>query len=127
MHAIRPGNEKNQYQQAISAVGEILLNYDYDKQVPVYGFGGKPKYSHFFSSVALHCFPCNGNPQNPEVFGLEGIEMVYNQILRNVELAGPTLFAPLIKETMKLSEVCKNNGSKVYNILLILTGELTVL
>lgn len=119
---MRPSGEKNQYQQAISAVGEILLNYDYDKQVPVYGFGGKPKYPHFCSNVALHCFPCNGNPVSPEVFGLEGIESVYSQVLRNVELAGPTLFAPLIKETMKLSEVCKSNGSKVYNILLILTG-----
>ena len=126
LHAMRPGGEKNQYQQAIAAVGEILLNYDYDKKVPVYGFGGKPKLPHFFSNIALHCFPCNGNPQDPEVFGLEGIENVYAQLLPNVELAGPTLFAPLIQETMKLAQACKENGSKVYNILLILTGNFLI-
>lgn len=30
----------NQYQQAISSVGHILLEYDHDKLVPTYGFGG---------------------------------------------------------------------------------------
>lgn len=30
----------NQYQQAIQSVGNILLEYDTDKLVPVYGFGG---------------------------------------------------------------------------------------
>ncbi len=27
----------------MKSVGEILLNYDHDKKVPMYGFGGKPK------------------------------------------------------------------------------------
>lgn len=33
----------NQYQQAIRSVGSILLEYDHDKLVPVYGFGGVPR------------------------------------------------------------------------------------
>jgi hypothetical protein len=32
----------NKYQQAIQSVGNILLEYDTDKLVPIYGFGGKP-------------------------------------------------------------------------------------
>jgi Copine len=32
----------NQYQQAIQSVGNILLEYDSDKLIPVYGFGAKP-------------------------------------------------------------------------------------
>ena len=33
----------NQYHQAIQAVGSILLEYDHDKLVPIYGFGGVPR------------------------------------------------------------------------------------
>ena len=33
------------------------MNYDYDKLVPVYGFGGKPKMPNLTSSVVRHCFP----------------------------------------------------------------------
>jgi hypothetical protein len=33
----------NLYETALNAVGEILLNYDTDKQVPMFGFGGKLK------------------------------------------------------------------------------------
>ncbi len=44
-------------------------------------------------------------------------------VLRNVELSGPTLFNPLITEAMKVAQVHKTQGSNNYNILLILTGE----
>lgn len=33
----------NQYQQAIRSVASILLEYDHDKIVPIYGFGGLPR------------------------------------------------------------------------------------
>jgi len=32
--------EANQYLQAMNSVGNILLYFDYDKQVPLLGFGG---------------------------------------------------------------------------------------
>lgn len=34
--------KNNQYVKAISCVSTILLDYDDDKQVPIYGFGGVP-------------------------------------------------------------------------------------
>lgn len=34
----------NPYQQAILEVGAIVEPYDYDKQFPVFGFGGKPEF-----------------------------------------------------------------------------------
>lgn len=122
LHAIYQNGQLNQYQQAIHAVGEILLNYDYDKKIPVFGFGAKTRMPNLFSQVALHCFPCNGNPADPEVFGLEGLEMVYKSVLPQLEFAGPTLFQPIIDETKKIADFCKTQGSQVYNILLILTG-----
>ena len=125
LHAIKVDGSLNEYQRAISGVCDILLAYDYDKLIPVYGFGGKPKFQNFYSPQVSHCFPCNGNPNSPDVYGLQGIMNCYKYALQNVELAGPTLFAPLITETMKMAVENKQKGSQVYTILLILTdGEI---
>lgn len=48
----------NEYERAIISVGEILINYDNTKTVPVWGFGGYP----FPGAQTSHCFPLNGNP-----------------------------------------------------------------
>ena len=39
LHYMGPNN---QYEAAITHIGGILENYDYDKSFPVYGFGGVP-------------------------------------------------------------------------------------
>ena len=46
---------------------------------------------------------------------------MYQKALTHVELSGPTYFGPLLEETLKLAQQCKQNGSKVYQTLLILT------
>jgi len=53
-----------------------LINYDYDKLVPVFGFGGKPR---LISSKTEHCFPLNMNVENPDVYGVEGIMQAYKE------------------------------------------------
>lgn len=45
----------------------------------------------------------------------------YTTALTNVELSGPTYFAPVLREAMNIANVCKGNGSLVYQTLLILT------
>ncbi len=77
-----------------------------------------------YSNQVLHCFPLNGNPSNPEVYGLEGINAVYNQILSCIELSGPTLFNPIITESLKTADAFKAQGSDNYVILLIITGKI---
>mmetsp|Transcript_29695 Transcript_29695/g.27159 ORF Transcript_29695/g.27159 Transcript_29695/m.27159 type:complete len:337 (+) Transcript_29695:175-1185(+) len=47
LHSIKYDGTLNEYQQAIRGVCDILLNYDYDKKVPMFGFGGKPKFPQF--------------------------------------------------------------------------------
>jgi len=49
LHAIKYDNTLNDYQKAIHGVCEILLNYDYDRKVPMFGFGGKPRFQNFYS------------------------------------------------------------------------------
>lgn len=61
LHFIQ-ANKKSPYEQALEEVSRILLDYDYDKLVPVYGFGAKcsmPTFNSF--GKTHHCFPLNGN------------------------------------------------------------------
>jgi len=124
LHAMLPQG-LNEYQKAISSVCQIILNYDYDQQVPVFGFGGKPRFPTMTTNTVSHCFPCSGNPSMPDVLGLPGIMEAYSFALRNVELSGPTYFAPLITEACQVCEMNKQTENDAYTILLILTdGEI---
>jgi len=101
------------------------MNYDYDKMVPVYGFGAKPHFPNLNSNEVLHCFPLTGDPNNSQVFGLEGLMDVYSKHLRLMEFSGPTFFAPLFREAMNVAQVNKMQNNGVYTILLVLTdGEI---
>ena len=65
------GNRPNQYEVALSNVGSILEPYDNDRSFPVFGFGGIPR--HMNINSVSHCFSLNGNPENPNIVGVEGI------------------------------------------------------
>lgn len=110
----------NEYQCAIRAVGEIISCYDTDNMFPVYGFGAKvpPNWQ------VDHCFPCNFNPQNPFVHGVDGILQAYSQCLGQVVLHGPTLFAPIVRSAADVARRAET-GSHPYFVLLIITdGEI---
>ena len=77
-----------------------MINYDYDKKVPVYGFGCKPKLNVFNTKDTLHCFPLNDNPDDPEVYGLEGIVKVYKDTIHKLVFDGPTYLHPVISHAM---------------------------
>eukprot|EP00158_Paraphelidium_tribonemae_P005198 Partr_v1_DN27223_c1_g4_i3_m39031 putative copine family len=104
----------NQYQQAISWVGGILQDYDFDKQFPVYGFGAKLP-----DGTVTHCWALNGNPQRPECAGLPAVLESYNLALANVQLYGPTNFAPIISNLCNI--VSANPSQQNYHVLLFMT------
>lgn len=61
LHYIQ-NNKRSQYEEALEEVSRILLDYDSDKLVPVYGFGAKVTMPNFNSFGKAHnCFPLNGN------------------------------------------------------------------
>ena len=112
----KSGDSFNQYQQCIKSVGEILCPYDTDQLFPVLGFGAK-----FGTQIQTqHCFPLTFDHQKPCVNGLDGILDVYQNALMQVQLAGPTLFAPLIRYANQLA-IQSFQESRTYTILLILT------
>lgn len=69
---------RNEYLQAIQAVGSILQYYDSDKAIPVFGFGAKIPPAITRTS---YCFALNGDIFNPECDGLEGVKEAYKNAL----------------------------------------------
>lgn len=108
--------EGNAYERALRAVGEILLNYDSDQKVPMYGFGLK------YKGQPNHAFPLNFNPDDPEVCGIENMLTVYRQAVMNVDLFGPTVLKKIIRLTIdKATEAQINQVNQQYFILMIIT------
>lgn len=111
------GAKKTPYEQALEPISEILVSYDTDKMVPLYGFGaGSP------GSPVSHCFPLNGDKDSPEVCGVKGITETYRNALRNLSFSGPTKFSPLLRETIDtISKELKGLKKLRYYVLVILT------
>ena len=109
----------------IKSVGEILLDYDDDKMVPVYGFGANLNYPSLTSSSVSHNFPCTGVKGSDEVAGLDGIFEVYEYAHKHVSLNGPTYFAPLFKQIVEKAKARFAENPDNYSFLLIVTdGEI---
>ena len=75
--------------------------------------GSKGQVSHFF--------PCSGKNDSVNGHDVKGVFDLYSYCLKNVELSGPTLFAPLLKEIVTQTKVAYQNDPNTYSILLILT------
>eukprot|EP00801_Mesodinium_rubrum_P002589 Mrub_02589.p1 GENE.Mrub_02589~~Mrub_02589.p1 ORF type:complete len:535 (-),score=52.82 Mrub_02589:67-1443(-) len=114
LHYINPNpNVLNQYQKCISTVSPILIQWDTDKIIPVYGFGAK--YPN--SNTTNHCFPMF---TGDGVYELQGILQSYTYHLSNniLNFSGPTNFAPTLKMLNLKAKECKDTD---YFILLIMT------
>jgi len=66
LHHTAPG-AFNEYEQAIAAIGGIIMEYDEDKMIPTYGFGLKPAPG----VPAEHCWPLTYDHARPEVHGVQ--------------------------------------------------------
>ena len=111
--------KRNEYLHAIKSVGNILQYYDSDKQIPAFGFGAAVPPS---TNRASHCFALNGDIFDPEVDGLDGVVEAYKNSLKNVNLYGPTNFAPIIELVNDMAEADDvSQENQKYNILLIIT------
>ncbi|XP_043246463.1 copine-8-like [Amphibalanus amphitrite] len=109
------GNIYNPYVTALRAVGEIIQDYDSDKQFPVLGFGARlPP-----DGVVSHEFFVNLSPVSPYCHGVQGVVEAYQQCLPRIQLYGPTNFAPVIHHVANFARQSRN-GSQ-YCILLIIT------
>ena len=114
------GPRPNQYQSTLTEVGMILLEYDTDKLVPMYGFGASPP----GEKQTSFCFPLNLLPKSPFVYSVPGLLETYSSIVGRLNFLGPTNFAPIMAETMDAVARGYKTNKMVYSILLILTDGL---
>ena len=68
-----------------------------------------------------HFFPCSGDFNRPAGYGVDGIFDLYAHCIKNVELDGPTYFAPLIKAVVEETRNAYRLNPDSYTVLLILT------
>ena len=114
LHFLDQSTWENQYTQAIKAVGEIIEDYDFDKQFPALGFGGRVppagEVSHeFFLNLQ----------DNPFCNGVQGILQAYFHSLHQVQLYGPTNFSPVMNHVAQFAKAYQDG--KQYFVLLIIT------
>jgi hypothetical protein len=97
LHRIREGR-LNPYQQVIKIVGETLSVFDDDQLIPAFGFGdattGDRAVFPFFVDHVCH--------------GFHEVLARYNEVAPHVVLSGPTSFAPLIYEAIRIVKEAKS-------------------
>ncbi|TMW68336.1 hypothetical protein Poli38472_005804 [Pythium oligandrum] len=113
LHEIDPsGFLMNPYQSVISIIGRTLEPFDDDNLIPTYGFGDAST-----SDKAVFPFKRDGDPCQ----GFDEVLRRYSEITPQLVLAGPTNFAPIIHEAIRLVKTTNS-----YHILVIIAdGQVT--
>lgn len=112
LHDVRAGASKNPYHQVIDVIGRTLEEFDDDKLIPAFGFGDA-------TTNDRSCFPfhAGGHPSH----GVQQVLDRYEEIAAGVHLAGPTSFAPVIRQAIKIVQ-----EEQSYHILVIIAdGQVT--
>lgn len=102
----RGGATPNSYETALSQVASVLLPFDKDQTVGLYGFGG--------------VFDRNAGTEHARKLGeakdVASLVDIYASTLKSVSLSGPTYFAPMIR--LAVQDAKRYNG---YSVLVLLT------
>ena len=103
----------NNYEKAMRENIKIISMYNKSNKYNVYGFGAQ------LNGKFKDIFNINGN-DDESIIGIENIISKYKETVNSVYFAGPTLFAPVIKEIKRKVEINYDNNFN-YNILLIIS------
>ncbi|ETV93973.1 hypothetical protein H310_12301 [Aphanomyces invadans] len=113
LHYIDPtGANVNPYQSVIHIMGRTLEVFDDDKLIPALGFGDVQSGSTGFFSLGVNNRPCHG---------FDEVLARYKELTPTIHLSGPTNFAPVIHETIRIVQ-----ETRQYHILVIVAdGQVT--
>ncbi|KAE8911745.1 hypothetical protein PF005_g15959 [Phytophthora fragariae] len=113
LHEMDDPSVRNPYEDVIESIGRTLHDFDEDNSIPVYGFGDE-----LTCDRAVFTF---AEREGQAGFPLESIRSRYREVVRNVVMAGPTSFAPIINEAVNIV-----NRTGDYHILVIIAdGQVT--
>ncbi|KAK9985265.1 hypothetical protein SO802_030216 [Lithocarpus litseifolius] len=105
LHAI--GDELNPYEKAISIIGKTLSPFCKCNLIPCYGFGDASTEDHGVFSFHNDRSPCNG---------FDGVLSCYRKIVPNLQLRGPTSYAPVVEAAI---DIVEKNGGQHHVLVLI--------
>lgn len=114
----------NDYQMVLKSIGKALMNYDSNKIIQVYGFGGSPDLFPMLNlprKQVSHFFPLSGDWNNCAGIGIEGALNIYSSAVGMVSMSGPTHFAPMFRETVNFAKMSFEQDPRNYIIVLIIT------
>ena len=103
LHHLGDKMDPNPYQHVISVMAKTLESFDDDGQIPAFGFGDE-------STRDQRVFRLGSG----DCDGVQDLLKRYNTVTPKTTLSGPTSFAPLIREAIKIVR-----ETREYHILLI--------
>lgn len=110
----------NPYEAAIQSVGNLLSAYSSDPSIAGFGFGAKLPPNGEIS----HCFSLTGDPNAPLCGNVEGLLGHYSNVLRRIQLWGPTMFSEVLyqaKGIVSRRATAAGSSALAYSTLLIIT------
>jgi len=121
LHSLEAEDQPNPYQQVIQILGKTLEPFDEDKFIPTFGFGDS-------TTTDRSVLPFFSEEEVKELFlkpkarlGFQLVLERYAKLTPTVKMAGPTDFAPIIREAVR---ICHHTGK--YHILVIIAdGQVT--
>ncbi|KAG2428161.1 hypothetical protein HXX76_011841 [Chlamydomonas incerta] len=111
LHAI--GEQPNPYEEAIGVIGRTLSAFDDDGLIPCYGFGDVTTGDSSVFSFLADDQPCRG---------LEQALWRYRELCPYIRMAGPTSFAPAIRQAARIVE---GSGGQYHILLLVADGQVS--
>ncbi|KAL8228024.1 hypothetical protein R6Q57_015608 [Mikania cordata] len=111
LHAV--GDSPNPYEKAISIIGETLAPFDDDNLIPCFGFGDATTHDQDVFSFHDDGSPCHG---------FEEVLTCYKKIVTNVQLAGPTSYAPVVNAAI---DIVAKSGGQFHILVIIADGQVT--
>jgi hypothetical protein len=106
----------NDYEETITAIGEVLDVYSKTKDYSVWGFGAK------FGGQVRHVFQCGATKT---VNGVDGIITAYKSMFQNdLTMSGPTDFRGVLQAAAvqsRKNHLSATENSVLYTVLLVIT------
>lgn len=112
LHDISNHSCPNPYEQVLTIMAKTLYDFDDDHLIPTYGFGDATTCNHKVFSFEKHDKPCKG---------LSECIRRYRKIVGVVNLSGPTSFAPLIRQAIKIVR----KTSRYHILLIVADGQVS--
>ena len=110
------------YEEPITTISKILGCFEDDFRIPVLGFGARLWPLH---CIVSHCFGLNSDIFHPLFDSVDEIKTELRDIMRKKRILprGPVVFSEVLRFARDFAKFCKENDSRYYVVLVIMTDK----